>query len=86
MLVLARKLGEEIVIGEDVCVCVVAINGDKVRLGITAPRDILVDRKEIHDRRVAQRIGAKAPPLRLTGTAGASGRPFLLPSGAPDGG
>jgi len=63
MLVLTRKVGEEIIIGEAIRVCVVGIKGDKVRLGVAAPRDILVDRKEIHDIRVAQRISAKPPPL-----------------------
>jgi carbon storage regulator len=70
MLVVARKLGEEVIIGEDVCVRVVAIRGDQVRLGISAPRDIPVDRREIHDIRIAQRIGAKPPPVPLTATAG----------------
>lgn len=48
MLVLSRHEGESIMIGE-IKVCVVAIRGDKVRLGITAPRDVGVHRKEIYD-------------------------------------
>jgi carbon storage regulator len=51
MLVLTRKLGEEIVIDGDICVRVVAIQGDKVRLGVTAPKFITVDRDEVHQRR-----------------------------------
>ncbi|MDE2426763.1 MAG: carbon storage regulator CsrA [Elusimicrobia bacterium] len=47
MLVLSRKAQEVIVIGKDVEVCVVKIQGDKVRLGIKAPRDVSVIRQEI---------------------------------------
>jgi carbon storage regulator CsrA len=51
MLVLTRRLGEEIVIAGDIRVTVVAIQGDKVRLGVTAPDAIIVDRAEVHQRR-----------------------------------
>lgn len=49
MLVLSRKPGEEIVIGENVTIKVIEIRGDKVRMGIIAPREIPVHRKEIFD-------------------------------------
>lgn len=49
MLVLSRKVGEKIVIGEKIEITLVAVLGDKVRIGITAPRDITVHRKEIAD-------------------------------------
>lgn len=48
MLVLSRKVGEVIVIGE-ITVQVVEIDRGKVKLGIVAPKDIAVDRKEVHD-------------------------------------
>ena len=51
MLVLSRKLGEEIVIGNNIHLMVVAIKGDKVRIGISAPKDVVVDRQEIHEKR-----------------------------------
>jgi carbon storage regulator len=51
MLVLARKIGEEIIIDEEICITIVDIRGDRVRLGITAPRDTRIDRREIHGRR-----------------------------------
>jgi carbon storage regulator len=51
MLVLTRRVGEEIAIGDDIRVMLVAIKGDKVRLGVTAPADVRVDRMEIHERR-----------------------------------
>ena len=47
MLVLARKIGQEIVIDQDIRITVVAIQGERVRLGITAPREMVVDRGEI---------------------------------------
>jgi carbon storage regulator len=52
MLVLSRHCGEQIVIADDVIVTVVAIEGNKIRLGIEAPKSIPVDREEVHDRRV----------------------------------
>jgi len=48
MLVLARRIGEEIAIGDDIRLMVVAIKGDKVRLGVAAPPNVRVDRMEIH--------------------------------------
>jgi carbon storage regulator len=60
--VLTRKVGEEIVINHDTRLTVVAIRGDRVRLGITAPRETVVDRQEIHELRIAERRGAKPPP------------------------
>lgn len=47
MLVLSREVNEEILIGENISIMVVEIRGDKVRLGIKAPREVSVDRKEI---------------------------------------
>ena len=49
MLVLSRLKEEEIVIGDDIRVKILEVRGDKVRLGITAPRDVSVHRKEIYD-------------------------------------
>ncbi len=50
MLVLTRKTGQEIVIGGDIRITVVAIKGDRVRIGITAPPGVRVDRDEVHQR------------------------------------
>lgn len=47
MLVLSRKLGERIYIGESICVTVVDIDRDKIRLGIEAPRDLPIYRQEL---------------------------------------
>ncbi|MCI0333474.1 MAG: carbon storage regulator [Planctomycetes bacterium] len=51
MLVLTRRLGEEIVIGNNIRVRVLMVRGDKVRLGISAPASVPVDRSEVHERR-----------------------------------
>ena len=49
MLVLSRHRDEAIIIGDDIIVTVVDIRGDKIRLGIDAPRDKSVHRKEVYD-------------------------------------
>lgn len=49
MLVLSRQRDETIMIGDDVEITVVSIRGDKVRLGITAPLNVQVHRKEVYD-------------------------------------
>ncbi len=49
MLVLSRKKGESVIIRENIIVTVVDIRGDKVRLGIEAPKDVLVHRREVYD-------------------------------------
>lgn len=49
MLVLSRKKDEKIVIGDDITICVVAIQGDKVRLGIEAPEDVSIYREEVYE-------------------------------------
>ena len=49
MLVLSRQRDESIMIGDDVEIIIVDVRGDKVRLGITAPRNIPVHRREIYD-------------------------------------
>ena len=49
MLVLTRKKDEKIVIGDSITLMVIEIRGDKVRLGIDAPRDISVHREEVYE-------------------------------------
>lgn len=57
MLVLSRQRDEQIVIGDNIVLNVVEIRGDKVRLGIDAPREVSVDRKEVYE--AIQREGQK---------------------------
>ena len=48
MLVLSRKKDEKIIIGDNIAIMVVDIQGDKVRLGIDAPREVTVHREEVY--------------------------------------
>ena len=59
MLVLSRKKNETIVINNDIVITVVEIRGDKVRLGIEAPKDVSVHRQEVYE----AIHGVKAPTL-----------------------
>jgi carbon storage regulator len=56
MLVLSRRLNQAIVIGGEVRVTVLAITPGRVEIGVEAPREILVDREEVHIRRQEGRI------------------------------
>jgi carbon storage regulator len=49
MLVLSRKKNESIIINDNITVTVIEIRGDKVRLGIEAPKDVTVHRREVYD-------------------------------------
>jgi len=63
MLVLTRKTGEEIIIDGHIRVTVTAVRGDKVRLGISAPPNVRVDRAEIHERRNEFGEESRAPEM-----------------------
>ncbi len=67
MLVLSRRIGEEIVIAGDIRVTVVAINGQTVRLGVTAAPSISVDREEVHARRVSSGSTCLEPTTAAAG-------------------
>ena len=58
MLVLTRKPGQSIMIGDEVEVQVLSVAGEKVRLGITAPRDVAIFRNEVYDRIESENQGA----------------------------
>lgn len=49
MLVLTRKTNQSIMIGDEIEVSVLSVSGDKVRIGIDAPRDVAVFRKEVYE-------------------------------------
>jgi carbon storage regulator len=50
MLILTRRVGESVVIGDEVTITVLAIKSGQVRLGVKAPREVAVHREEIYDR------------------------------------
>ena len=61
MLILTRRVGESLMIGDDVNVTVLGIRGNQVRIGENAPRDIAVHREEIYDRIQQEKGGGNAP-------------------------
>src|SRR5437764_621680 len=67
MLVLSRKLGEKIFIGDNICITVVDIDRGKIRLGIEAPRDVPIYRQELLPLDQQQRRGDPALDCALTG-------------------
>ncbi len=55
MLILTRKIGESLMVGEEVTVTVMDVKGNQVRIGIAAPNDVAVHREEIYDRVQAEK-------------------------------
>ena len=63
MLVLSRKESEKIMLGDSIVLTIVRVSGDRVRLGIEAPSDMLILRKELEDSGVTP--GAVSAPLNV---------------------
>jgi carbon storage regulator len=64
MLVLSRKIGEAVMVGDNIRITVLEIRGDKVRLGFVAPDEVTVDRLEVHEKRMNQRDEWAKPEFR----------------------
>ena len=60
MLLLTRRLGEKLRIGDDVTFTILGINGRQVRIGVDAPRDVMVNREEIYQRILKERGALKS--------------------------
>jgi carbon storage regulator len=50
MLILTRRVGEALMIGNEVTVTVLAVKGNQVRIGVNAPKDVAVNREEVYER------------------------------------
>jgi carbon storage regulator len=72
MLILTRRVGETVIIGNDVDVTVLGVKGNQVRLGVKAPREVSVHREEIFQRISQEQSGGNGngadhgPPLPVT--------------------
>jgi carbon storage regulator len=67
MLILMRRPGETICVGNDVTVTVLGIERNRVRLGIKAPREVTVDRAEVAEKK---RLGIDPPSKRVASSSG----------------
>ncbi len=61
MLVLSRRLGETLIIGDDIKITVLGISGNQVRLGIAAPKDVSVHREEVYQSAFRMKSGNPRP-------------------------
>jgi carbon storage regulator len=66
MLILTRRVGETVMIGNEVTVTVLGVKGNQVRIGVNAPKDVAVHREEIYDRIKREEdggdLGVQPPP------------------------
>lgn len=62
MLILTRRIGETLIIGDDVNITVLGVKGNQVRLGINAPKDVSVHREEIYLRIQQEKESSDAEP------------------------
>ncbi|MCC5949521.1 MAG: carbon storage regulator CsrA [Nitriliruptoraceae bacterium] len=81
MLVLSRRPGESIVIGNDIVVTILDVRGDQIRVGIAAPRDVQVHREEVFRQLEAENAAAQGSAARARQLVARMPNP---PRGAPN--
>ena len=57
MLILTRRIGETLMVGDDVTITVLGVKGNQVRIGVNAPKDVAVHREEIYERIQSEKAG-----------------------------
>lgn len=62
MLILTRRVGETLMVGDDVTVTVLGVKGNQVRIGVNAPKEVAVHREEIYERIKRERAAADETP------------------------
>lgn len=61
MLILTRRIGETLMVGDDVTITVLGVKGNQVRIGVNAPKDVAVHREEIYERIQKEKSGDEDP-------------------------
>ena len=79
MLILTRRVGESVYVGDDVKVTVLAVKYGSVRVGIEAPKSVTVHRQEIYERIHAEALAGTEPALGTPRTQGKALAPEVVP-------